>query len=145
MFGPQHVRIARLPTCSTVHIVRSRTAVRYILNLYVGNLSISETVDEVIVQHANGLHMRIYNGGTDEAESPALEILAERVGLGGRRRNLPHLLPSIDLGASIDEPPAIGVKTSELFLNCQKLTRVTDGGFDFQPVANDRRIQYELL
>ena len=44
------------------------------------NLSISETVDKVIVHHADRLHVRINDGRTDEAESPPLEILAERVG-----------------------------------------------------------------
>ena len=44
------------------------------------NLSITETVDEVIVHHADRLHVRINDRGADEAESPALEILAERIG-----------------------------------------------------------------
>jgi hypothetical protein len=43
------------------------------------NLSISETVDEMIVHHADGLHVRIDNGRTNKAESPAFEILAKRV------------------------------------------------------------------
>src|ERR1700733_6335728 len=43
------------------------------------NLSISKTVDEVIVHHANRLHVRIDDGRTNEAESPAFEILAKRV------------------------------------------------------------------
>ena len=44
------------------------------------SLSISETADEVVVHHADRLHVRIHDGRTDEAESAALEILAERVG-----------------------------------------------------------------
>jgi len=43
------------------------------------NLSISKTVDEVIVHHADRLHVRIDDGRTNEAESPAFEILAKRV------------------------------------------------------------------
>jgi hypothetical protein len=43
------------------------------------NLSIAETVDEVIVHHADPLHVRINDGRTNEAESPLLEILAKRV------------------------------------------------------------------
>ena len=45
------------------------------------SLSISETADEVVVHHADRLHVRIDDGRTDEAESAPLEILAERVGL----------------------------------------------------------------
>src|SRR5207249_1089723 len=45
----------------------------------------------------------------------------------------------------VDEPPAVGVKTSELFLNGYKLTRVQHCSFDFQAVSNDRRIPGELL
>ena len=45
------------------------------------NLSISKTVDEVIVHHADRLHVRINNGRTHERESAAFEILAKRVRL----------------------------------------------------------------
>lgn len=44
------------------------------------NLSVSETVDDVIVHHADCLHVRVNDGRTDEAEPAAFEILAERVG-----------------------------------------------------------------
>jgi hypothetical protein len=36
--------------------------------------------------------------------------------------------------------PAIGVETSELFLDFEKCARVAHGGFDFHAVANNRRI-----
>src|SRR5437868_4143011 len=96
------------------------------------NLSISETVDEVVVHHADRLHVGIHDGGTDEAESPALEILAEYVGFARGRRNLPHRLAPIQLGPPVDEPPAISVETSELLLNCEKRPRVAHSRFDFQ-------------
>src|SRR6266851_2658437 len=44
------------------------------------NLSISETADEVVVHHADRLHVRIHDGRTDEAEPAVPEILTERVG-----------------------------------------------------------------
>ena len=47
-----------------------------------GDFPISEAADEVIVHHADGLHVRVNDGRTDEAESAVLEILAERVGFG---------------------------------------------------------------
>src|SRR5436190_17492744 len=99
----------------------------------------------MVVHHADRLHVRIHDGRTDEAESAVLEILAERVGFGGGRRNLPHRLPSIQTGPSIDEPPAISVETSELVLDREKRPRVAHSGFDLHPVSNDRRIRSELL
>jgi len=36
-------------------------------------------IDEVIVYHSNRLHVRINDGRTNEAESPAFEILAKGV------------------------------------------------------------------
>src|SRR6266581_2733957 len=42
------------------------------------NFSIPETVDQMIVHHADRLHVRINDCGTDEAESASLEILAKR-------------------------------------------------------------------
>jgi hypothetical protein len=54
------------------------------------NLSTSETLDEVIVDHADRLHVRIHDGRTNEAESSEFEILAKRVRFTRRRRNLPH-------------------------------------------------------
>src|SRR5437762_3880329 len=77
------------------------------------DLSISKTVDEVIVHHADCLHVRVDDGGTDETESAALEILAERVGFERGGGNLPHRLPPIQPGPPIDKLPAIGVETSE--------------------------------
>jgi hypothetical protein len=121
------------------------SGVRAVWGLKSPNLSISKAIDEVIVHHADCLHVGIEDGGADEAETPALEILAERVGLARGRRNLPDRLPSIQLGPSAHETPAVGVETSELFLNCAKRPRVAHRGFDLQPVSNDSRIRCELL
>ena len=79
------------------------------LKLRCGNFPISEAVDEVIVHHADCLHVRVDDGGTDEAESAALEILAERVGLGGGCWNLSRRLPVIKLRPPPDKMPAVGV------------------------------------
>src|SRR5258705_3254764 len=45
------------------------------------HVTISETVDQVIVHHADRLHVRVDHGGSDEAEAAPLEGLAELVGL----------------------------------------------------------------
>ena len=41
------------------------------------DLSISETVDEVIVYHADRLHVRIHDSRTNKTESPVFEVFAK--------------------------------------------------------------------
>src|SRR5262249_54882637 len=55
-------------------------------------LPVTETVHEVVVDHADCLHVGVDDRRADEAEAPALQVLAERVGFRGGRRNLPRLL-----------------------------------------------------
>ena len=46
------------------------------------DLAITETIDEVIVYHSDGLHVGINDRRTNETESAMLEILAECIGFG---------------------------------------------------------------
>src|SRR5216683_4135131 len=110
-----------------------------------GDLPITETIDEVIVYHSNRLHVRIDDRGADEAESPVLEVLAECVGFGRSRWNLPRSLPVVKLGPPADKTPAVGVKVPELFLNFEECACVAHCGFDLHAVANDLRIRCKLL
>src|SRR5712691_8868321 len=71
------------------------------------NGAISEAVDQMVVDHAHGLHVRVDHGGSDEAESPPLQIATERVRLGRRRGNLAYGLPSTLSRPAVDESPAI--------------------------------------
>jgi len=43
-------------------------------------LAITETIDEVIVYHADGLHMGVHDRRTNETESAMLEVTAECIG-----------------------------------------------------------------
>src|SRR5713226_8779929 len=110
-----------------------------------GDLPITETIDEVIVYHSNRLHVRINDRRADEAESPVLEVLAECVGFGRSRWNLPRSLPVVKLGPPADKTPAVGVKVPELFLDFEECASVAHCGFDLHPVANDLRIRCKLL
>src|SRR6266403_4698285 len=109
------------------------------------DLPITETIDEVIVYHADRLHVGIHDRRPHETESAMLKVLAERVGYERSRRNLSHDLPSVELWPSVNEAPAIGVEASELFLDFEKGARVAHGGLDLHAVANDLGIQCELL
>src|SRR6266436_2473440 len=51
-------------------------------------LPITETIDEMIVYHSDGLHVGIHDRRTNETESARLEVLAERIGLDRSRGNL---------------------------------------------------------
>jgi hypothetical protein len=44
------------------------------------DLAVAEAADQVIVHHADGLHVRVDDRRADEGEAALLEILAERVG-----------------------------------------------------------------
>src|SRR6266404_1335435 len=46
------------------------------------DLTITETIDEVIVYHADGLHMSVHDRRTNETESAMLEVPAECIGFG---------------------------------------------------------------
>src|SRR5437879_13138341 len=101
------------------------------------DLRITETIDEVIVHHSNGLHVGINDCRTNETESAMLEVLAERIGFDRSCRNLSHDLPPVKLWLSVNETPGIGVEASELFLDFEKRACVAHGGFNLHTVAND--------
>ena len=77
-------------------------------------LPITETIDEMIVYHSNGLHVGIHDRRTNETESAKLKVLAERIGFDRSCGNLPHDLPPVKLWLSVNETPAIRVEASKL-------------------------------
>src|SRR5258706_3811103 len=113
--------------------------------LLLPDLPIPETIDDVIVHHSNRLHVRITDCRPNEAESPELEVLAECVGFGRSRWNLPRSLPVVRLGPPADKAPAVGVEVPEPFLDLEKCACVSHCGIDLHPVANDLRIGCESL
>src|SRR5206468_6920762 len=52
------------------------------------HLTLAETAHEVVIDHADGLHVRVDDGGTDEHEATAFQVLAEGVGLVALRRDV---------------------------------------------------------
>src|SRR5882672_10523501 len=98
--------------------------------LLLPDLPIPEAIDDVIVHHSNRLHVRISDCRADEAESPELEVLAECLGFGRSRRNLPRCFPLVELRPPADKAPAVGVKLPELLLDLEKCTCVAHSGLD---------------
>src|SRR4029077_7218154 len=104
------------------------------------DLTITETIDQVIVYDSGRLHVRIDDRRADEAESAVLEVFAECLGFGRSRRNLADSFPAVQLRLPTHEPPAVGIKVPELFLDLEQRASVAHRGFDLHPVANDVRI-----
>src|SRR5437667_10933311 len=103
-------------------------------------LRITETIDEMIVYHSDGLHVGIHDRRTNKTESATLEVLAEGIGFERSCRDLSHDLPPVKLWLSVNETPGIGVEASEFLLDCEKRARVAHGGLNLHAVANDLRI-----
>src|SRR6185295_16644657 len=109
------------------------------------HVPISIAVDYVIVDHADRLHVCVDDRRSNEAETAALEIAAECVRFGGRRRNLTQRIPPVLPRPAIDELPAIRVEASEFFLHGQKRSRILHRSGNLQPVSDDPWLAGQLV
>src|ERR1051325_4729476 len=96
-----------------------------------------KAADEVVVDHSRRLHVRVTDRRADEGEAALLQILAERVGLGGAGGDFADALETIALWFAVDEAPDIAVEAAELLLHLQEGARVADRRFDLHAVADD--------
>src|SRR6185503_1443609 len=99
-------------------------------------LRVAKAADQVVVDEARRLHVRVDDRRADELEAAALEILRERVGLLARRGHVALLAPAIHDRLVADEAPNVTVEGAELFLNLEEAARIRDGCFDFLAVAD---------
>jgi len=102
---------------------------------------VPEAGDEVIVDETGCLHEGITDRGADKAEAALLEVLAQGVGLRGRRRDLFHVFPAVLSRLIADEAPDVTVEAPEFFLHGEKRLGVADRGFDLETVAYDTGIR----
>src|SRR4029453_14951562 len=105
----------------------------------------SETIDQVVVHHADGLHVRVDHRRPDEAEATALEIATESVRLGGRCGNFAQRPPAVLPWPTVDKLPTVRVEASEFLLHGQKRSCVPHRGSDLQPIPNDPWIGGQLV
>src|SRR5207247_7738733 len=119
--------------------------VRVIRSSNPGHLTLAETTHDVVIDHADGLHVRVDDGGTDESEATAYQVLTEGVGLVGLRWDVLDRSRAILSRAPVDETPLISGETPELVLHAQEGAGVLDRGFNLEPVSNDARVSEELL
>ena len=71
----------------------------------------------MVIDQTNGLHMGIHDRAADEFETALLQVLAQRVGGGGRGRKIFQLAPPILDRSPLDELPDVIVETPERFLD----------------------------
>jgi len=91
----------------------------------------------VIVDHADGLHEGVTDGGTHEAEAAGFQVLAQRIRFRGACRKLARRRPMVLLRAAAYELPHVTVERAEFPLHGEKRGRVGNCGRDLQPVAHN--------
>jgi hypothetical protein len=100
---------------------------------------------QVIVHQSGGLHVGVDDRAPHEFEPALFEILAQRVGFFACGGELIHSSPTIDLGLAADEAPDVLGERTEFVLHFQELSSVVDRREDLQTIADDARIEHELL
>src|SRR5688572_30120885 len=91
------------------------------------DLAPAEAVLNVIVYHADRLHERVQDRGAHERESPAAQVLAERVRLARGRGDVAKRGPSALNRLAAHELPDVRVERAALFLQREEGTRVLHG------------------
>jgi hypothetical protein len=83
---------------------------------------VSKPVDEIVVDHPDGLHVRIDDRRTGEGEATAPQIVAHGVGLGAASGDIPYGSPGVLDRATVDEAPLVRVEAAELGLRTRDAT-----------------------
>src|ERR1700733_1995705 len=71
--------------------------------------------NEMVVDHADGLHKGVDDGRAAELEAALRQFLGHGARDGGLRRNLTHAAIAVDLGPAVDEVPEQFGKAGTLF------------------------------
>src|SRR5687768_16216336 len=109
------------------------------------DLPMPKTPDEVVIDHADGLHEGIADGGPDEREAASTQILAQPIRVSRTCRHLRPCAPMVLAWLPIDEAPHIGIEAAECCLHGEECPSIANGGIDFQSVAHDAGICEECI
>jgi hypothetical protein len=109
-----------------------------------GDLPMSEAVHEMVIDHADGLHVRVDNRRPHEGEAAALQILAHGVGWGAASGDLPHGSSAILDRATVNEAPLVCIEAAKLRLHVEKRYGVLDRRFNLRSIAHDSSICQQL-
>lgn len=96
----------------------------------------TEAIGDVVVDHADGLHEGITNGGPHKIESPLFEIFAQSIGERRPGRNVRHGFSRVLNRDAIDKSPEIGIERAEDLRDGQGATGIADGRFNLEAVAH---------
>ena len=103
-----------------------------------------ETIDGVVVDHADGLHEGIADSGADKPEAALFQFLAQGFRIRGFGGDIRQAFPVVAYRFVVDELPDIRIETAELRLNLEKYFGIGNSRLDFEPVADDALILEQL-
>src|SRR5476649_55116 len=83
-------------------------------------LRVTKASDQVVVDHAGGLHVGVADGRADELETAIEQVLAHRIGFGRARRHAFHAAPPVLFRFAADEAPDVAIERTELLLYGEK-------------------------
>src|SRR5690349_4049608 len=109
------------------------------------DLIVPEAFRGVVVHHSNSLHERVTYRWTNKPEASLAELLAHRVRLLRRRRNLAERAERVLDGLSTNKSPNVLVKRAEFLAGDQDLSSVPDCRLDLQAITNNSRVTEKTL
>jgi tellurite resistance protein TerC len=98
-----------------------------------------EAPDDMIVDHAAGLHVGVDDHRTEELETALFQVLGIGHGDLGLGRDVTSLALGLQ-GLALHESPLIPGEAAELLLDFQEPAGVVERGFQFEPIAHDTRV-----
>lgn len=107
----------------------------------VDELRVAVAVLSVVHDHARGLHQRVADGRTDEGETGLFQAFAHGHGLWGDGGDFAAILEMIDHRAVIHKRPEEGHRIFQR----QPRLGVTSSGIELEAVADDPRIEHQLI
>ena len=90
-----------------------------------------ETVDGVVVDHADGLHEGIADRGADKPEAALFQLLAHCFRSRGFGRDIRQAFPVVAYRFVVDELPDIRIETAEFRLNLEKCLGIGNSRLNF--------------
>jgi hypothetical protein len=101
--------------------------------------------DDVIVDEARCLHVRVDDRTANELKAAFLEVLAKRIGLRRRRRNIRVLFEVILDGLGAHKLPDVFAETAKFFLHGEKRPGIRYGRVHLETIAHDARVQQQFF
>ena len=99
-------------------------------------LLVAETIQGVVIHHADGLHKSVADRRPHKFEPAALQLTAHRKRFRALGGDLGNMFPAVFDASVIDESPDKTVETAVFCLDFEKAPGIVNSGHQFQLVAN---------